>query len=63
MTPTQYLLLILAGGTGTPLLVFAIARHLVERHADEYADAARRQRREAAARDAARHNRRKELTR
>ncbi|WP_200215000.1 hypothetical protein [Micromonospora coerulea] len=39
----RYVLLILAGGTGTPLAVFLVARHLVERHADTTAAAIRRQ--------------------
>lgn len=37
----KYVLLILAGGTGTPLAVFAIARALVERHAEQYGPAIR----------------------
>lgn len=39
MTPTQYVLLIIAGGAGTPLLVFAIARALVHRHAEQHGQA------------------------
>lgn len=43
MSPTQYVLMILAGGTGIPLLVFAIAHRLVEGHANRVADAIRAQ--------------------
>ncbi|WFE44996.1 hypothetical protein [Verrucosispora sp. WMMD1129] len=43
MTATQYVLLIVAGGTGTPLAVFLVARRLVEGHADSTAAAIRRQ--------------------
>lgn len=43
MTVTQYVLLIVAGGTGTPLAVLLIARRLVEGHADSMAAAIRRQ--------------------
>ncbi|WP_200210902.1 hypothetical protein [Micromonospora coerulea] len=39
----RWLLLILAGGTGTPLAVFLVARLLVERHADTTAAAIRRE--------------------
>ncbi|WP_432051142.1 hypothetical protein [Verrucosispora sp. NA02020] len=39
----KYVLLILAGGTGTPLAVIAIARRLVEHHADQTAAAIRRE--------------------
>lgn len=62
----RYVLLILAGGTGVPLAVFAVARALVERHADQHGAAIRAAgdlptRAEAAARRAA--DRPKELTR
>lgn len=54
----NHLLLILTGGTGIPLLVFAVARRLVEGHADQAAAAIRRAH-HAKARPAART---KELT-
>lgn len=39
----NYVLLILAGGTGAGLLPFVVARHLVGQHADRTAAAIRRQ--------------------
>ncbi|GIJ10715.1 hypothetical protein ACFFMR_18795 [Micromonospora andamanensis] len=39
----RYVLLIVAGGTATPLAAIAIARRLVEGHADATATAIRRQ--------------------
>lgn len=62
----KYVLLILAGGTGVPAAVFAIARHLVEGHAERHGAAIRAagdlpSRREVAGHRAA--DRSKELTR
>ncbi|MDG4798991.1 hypothetical protein [Micromonospora sp. WMMD980] len=61
MTPAQYVLMIVVGGTGTPLLVAEIARRLVEGHANTTARAIREQQPAAPARAAA--VREKELTR
>lgn len=41
MNATQYVLLILAGGTAVPTGVGLLARHLVEGHADKTAAAIR----------------------
>lgn len=38
----RWLLLIIPGGVGVPTAVALVARHLVERHADEYALGVRR---------------------
>ncbi|MFV2102798.1 hypothetical protein [Micromonospora sp. LOL_024] len=55
----KYVLLILAGGTGTPLAALAVARRLVEGHADATAATIRRQH----ARPAPTVDRPRELTR
>lgn len=36
MTPLQYVLLIVGGGTAVPTSVFLVARHLVHQHAEQY---------------------------